>query len=85
MELKERGIVQVSMNLTNFRKTPLPRVLELVRREAARFGVPVVGTEIVGLIPEEALVQVAEYYLQLEKFSLGQVLERRIEEALGGA
>jgi len=85
MELKERGIVQVSMNLTNFRNTPLPRVLELVRREAARFGVPVVGTEIVGLIPEEALVQVAEYYLQLEKFSLGQVLERRIEEALGGA
>lgn len=85
MELKERGIVQVSMNLTNFRQTPLPRVLELVRREAARFGVPVVGTEIVGLIPEEALVQVAEYYLQLEKFSLGQVLERRIEEALGGA
>lgn len=85
MELKERGIVQVSMNLTNFRKTPLPRVLELVRREAARFGVPVVGTEIVGLIPEEALVQVAEYYLQLEKFSLAQVLERRIEEALGSA
>ncbi len=81
MELKERGIVQVSMNLTNFRKTPIPRVLELVRREAERFGVPVVGTEIVGLIPEEALVQVAEYYLQLEKFSLGQILERRLEEA----
>ncbi len=84
MELKERGIVQVSMNLTNFRKTPLPRVLELVRREAQRFGVPVVGTEIVGLIPEEALVQVAEYYLQLERFSLAQVLERRIAEALRG-
>ncbi len=82
MELRERGIVQVSMNLTNFRKTPLPRVLELVRREAERFGVPVIGTEIVGLIPEEALVQVAEYYLQLEGFSLGQILERRIEEAL---
>ncbi|MEN3011056.1 MAG: glutamate formimidoyltransferase [Candidatus Bipolaricaulaceae bacterium] len=83
MELRERGIVQVSMNLTNFRKTPLPRVLELVRREAQRYGVPVVGTEIVGLIPEEALVQVAEYYLQLERFSLSQVLERRLEEALG--
>lgn len=81
MELKERGIVQVSMNLTNFRKTPIPRVLELVRREAERFGVAVVGTEIVGLIPEEALAQVAEYYLQLEKFSLGQILERRLEEA----
>lgn len=82
MELRERGIVQVSMNLTNFRKTPLPRVLELVRREAQRFGVPVVGTEIVGLIPEEALVQVAEYYLQLEGFSINQILERRIDEAL---
>ena len=81
MELKERGIVQVSMNLTNFRKTPIPRVLELVRREAQRFGVPVVETEIVGLIPEEALVQVAEYYLQLGRFSLGQILERRVEEA----
>jgi glutamate formiminotransferase len=52
-----------------------------VRREAERFGVPVVETEIVGLIPEEALVQVAEYYLQLARFSLGQILERRIEEA----
>lgn len=83
MELKERGIVQVSMNLTNFRKTPLPRVLELVRREAQRYGVPVVSTEIVGLIPEEALVQTAEYYLQLERFSLSQIVERRIEEALG--
>jgi glutamate formiminotransferase len=55
--------------------------LELVRREAERFGVPVVETEIVGLIPEEALVQVAEYYLQLARFSIGQILERRIEEA----
>lgn len=82
LELRERSIVQVSMNLTNFRQTPIPRVLELVRREAQRFGVPVVGTEIVGLIPEEALVQVAEYYLQQEKFSLAQILERRIEEAL---
>lgn len=82
MELKERGIVQVSMNLTNFRKTPLPRVLELVRREAQRFGVPVIGTEIVGLIPEEALVQVAEYYLQLERFSGEQILERRLERVL---
>ena len=81
MELKERGIVQVSMNLTNFRKTPIPRVLELVRREVQRFGVPVVETEIVGLIPEEALVQLAEYYLQLARFSLGQILERRLEEA----
>ncbi|MGQ9700061.1 MAG: glutamate formimidoyltransferase [Candidatus Bipolaricaulaceae bacterium] len=82
MQLRERGIVQVSMNLTNFRKTPIPRVLELVRREAQRFGVPVVGTEIVGLVPEEALVEAAAYYLQLERFTMEQVLERRMEEAL---
>lgn len=84
VELKDRGIVQVTMNLTNFRKTPIPRVLELVRREAQRFGVPVVGTEIVGLIPEEALVQVAQYYLQLENFSSDQILERRLEQVLQG-
>lgn len=83
MELRERGIVQVSMNLVNFRMTPIPRVLELVRREAARYGVPVVGTEIVGLVPQAALDQVVEYYLQLENFSSRMVLERRIEEALG--
>lgn len=82
MEIKERGIVQVSMNLTNFRATPIARVLELVRREAAGFGVPVVGTEIVGLVPEEALYQAAQYYLGLQGFSTSQVLERRVEEAL---
>ncbi len=84
MELKERGLVQVSMNLTNFRKTPLARVLELVRREAARYGVPVVGTEIVGLVPEEALLDAAAYYLGLEKFSPDIVLERRIAQSMDG-
>lgn len=84
LELKERGIVQVSMNLTNFRKTPLPRVLELVRLEAARYGVPVVGTEIVGLVPEEALFEAAAHYLQVEGFSPQLVLERRIAEAFAG-
>lgn len=84
LELKERGIVQVSMNLTNFRKTPLPRVLELVRLEAARYGVPVVGTEIVGLVPEEAMFEAAAHYLQVEGFSSKLVLERRIAEAFAG-
>ncbi|HIP99528.1 TPA: glutamate formimidoyltransferase [Candidatus Bipolaricaulota bacterium] len=81
--LEDRGIVQVSMNLTNFRKTPIPRVLELIRREAARYGVPVVGTEIVGMVPQAALDQVVTYYLSLERFSPDMVLERRIQEALG--
>jgi len=81
--LAERGIVQVSMNLTNYKKTPIPRALELIRREAARYGVPVVGTEIVGMVPQAALDQVVEYYLALEHFSPEMVLERRIQEALG--
>ena len=81
--LEDREIVQVSMNLTNFRKTPIPRVLELVRREAARYGVPVVGTEIVGMVPQAALDQVVTYYLSLERFSPDMVLERRIQDVLG--
>jgi len=79
LELEGRGIVQVSMNLTNFRQTPLHRALELVRIEAARYGAPVVGTEIVGLVPEEALLAAAAHYLQVEGFSPDVVLERRIE------
>jgi glutamate formiminotransferase len=78
-EIKERGIVQVSMNLVDFTKSPVFRVFEAVRREAARYGVPVLGSEIVGMVPLEALVDVAEWYLQLEAFEKeGQVLERRI-------
>lgn len=79
LRLDERGIVQVSMNLTNFRKTPLHRALELVRIEAARYGVPVVGTELVGLVPEEALLEAAAHYLQVERLSPDVVLERRLE------
>lgn len=83
LELQGRGIVQVSMNLTNFRKTPLHRAVELVRVEAARYGVPVVGTEIVGLVPEEALLDAAAHYLQVEGFSPDMVLERRLAHADG--
>lgn len=82
--LDDRGIVQVSMNLTNYTKTPLHRALELVRIEAARYGVPVVGTEVVGLVPADALLQAAAHYLQVEGFSPAQVLERRLEGALEG-
>ncbi len=83
-EIKERGLVQVSMNLTNYKKTPIPRVLELIRREAARYGVSVVESEIVGLVPQGALDQVVEYYLQLPRLEPQMVFERRLEEALKG-
>lgn len=73
--LEERGQVQVSMNLENYQTTPIYRVLETIRREAARFGVLVVGTEIVGLVPQQALIDVANWYLQLENFDSKQVLE----------
>ncbi len=78
LALEDRGIVQVSMNLTNFEKTPIFRVFETVKREAARYGVAVLESEVVGLVPAAALVQAAEYYLQLEGFRPGQVLEARL-------
>ena len=79
--LEDRGIVQVSMNLTNFEKTPIFRVFETVKREAARYGVTVLESEIVGLVPAAALTQAAEYYLQLEGFKHDQVLETRLRAA----
>lgn len=81
--LAGRGIVQISMNLTNFEKTPIYQAYELVKREAQRWGVPVVGSEIVGLVPQAALIQAAEYLLQLEDFKESQVLENRLAERLG--
>jgi glutamate formiminotransferase len=80
-KLEDRGIVQVSMNMTNYQKTPLYRAFVLIEREAERYGVPVVGSEIVGLVPREALYQAAEFFLQLEDFQRDQVLEDRIEKA----
>ncbi len=77
--LEDRNIAQVSINMTNFNKTPLYRVLELVKAEAKRWGVTVVGTEIVGLTPMNALIDSAEYYLQIENFDKNkQVLENYI-------
>ncbi|MFH1100974.1 MAG: glutamate formimidoyltransferase [Methanobacteriota archaeon] len=79
-EIKERGIVQVSMNLTNYQKTSMFRVFETIKDEAERFGVPVIGSEIVGLVPLEALVDVSDHYLRLEKFTMDQVLEKKLLE-----
>ncbi len=77
-ELKERGIVQVSMNMTDYHKSQLFKAEELVELFAERHGVPVVGSEIVGLVPMDALVDSAEFYLKLENFSHEQVLENRL-------
>jgi glutamate formiminotransferase / 5-formyltetrahydrofolate cyclo-ligase len=79
--LEDRGIVQVSMNLTNYEKTPIHRVFEVVKREAERYGVRVLESEIVGLVPSAALVATAEYLLQLEGFKVDQVLETKLRSA----
>jgi glutamate formiminotransferase len=78
IRLEDRGIVQVSMNLTNYARTPIYRVFEVVQREAARHGVNVLESEIVGLVPSAALVATAEHYLQLERFTADQVLENKL-------
>ena len=76
--LKERGIVQVSTNLTNYGETPIHRVFDMVAREAARYGVQVLESEIIGLVPSAALIGAAEHYLQLSPASRGQILEERL-------
>ena len=78
VELKDRGITQVSINMTDYTRTSLYRAFELVRVEARRYGVTIVGSEIIGLVPMEALIDTASYYLGLENFSMEQVLEARM-------
>ena len=78
VELKERGITQVSINMTDYTKTALYQAMEMVRFEARRYGVNVVGSEIIGLVPMAALIDTSAYYLGLENFSMQQVLEARI-------
>ncbi|MCC7206488.1 MAG: glutamate formimidoyltransferase [Anaerolineae bacterium] len=73
------GRAQVSMNLTNYEKTPVYRAVELIRREAARYGVGIAFTELVGLVPENALVDAARWYLQLDMFQAEQILERKLQ------
>ena len=80
-ELAERGITQVSMNLIDYEKTPIFAAYELVKLYADRFGVPVIGSEVVGLLPQKALVDVADFYLKLENFQPDQFIEARIEQS----
>ena len=80
VELKDRGITQVSINMTDYTRTALYRAFELTRVEARRYGVSIVGSEIIGLVPMEALIDTASYSLGLENFSMQQVLEARIME-----
>jgi glutamate formiminotransferase/formiminotetrahydrofolate cyclodeaminase len=80
--LSSRNLAQVSMNLTDFEQTPLHRVFEAVRREAERYGVAVVGSEIVGLIPKKALEMAAEFFLQCENFRADLVLENRLAQSV---
>ena len=84
-ELHERGIAQVSMNLVNTWGTPVHRVFAMIREEAERYGVPIVGSEIVGLVCQDALIDVAEHSLRLESFSREQILENRLARHLGAA
>lgn len=80
IEIKERNIVQVSMNMVDYTKTPLYRVFDTIEREANRYGVNVIGSEIIGLLPMNALIDVAEYYLKIEDFDYSQILENRMFE-----
>jgi formiminotetrahydrofolate cyclodeaminase len=84
VDLRARNLAQVSINLTDFEQTPIHRVFEMVKREAERYGVSIVGSEIVGLIPKKAIEITADFFLQLENFSAAQVLENRIEASLAG-
>jgi glutamate formiminotransferase / formiminotetrahydrofolate cyclodeaminase len=85
VDLRGRNLAQVSINLTDFEQTPIHRVFEMVKREAERYGVSIVGSEIVGLIPKRAIELTADFYLQLENFSPAQVFENRIEASFAGA
>lgn len=82
VDLKEKGMVQVSMNMTNYKKSPLFRVFETIKREAERYGVPVVGTEIIGMVPMQAMLEVAQFYLQLDDFDMNRIIESKILEIL---
>ena len=80
VKLEERGMVQVSMNMTDYTKTALYRSFELIKMEARRYGVNVVGSEVIGLVPMAALIDTAVYYMGINNFSMAQVLEARIME-----
>ena len=83
-EIKERNQVQISMNLVNYTKTPIFRVFETIKSEAARYGVNVTSSEIVGLLPNDALVDVSDFYLRFENFTKEQILEEKLKDAQTG-
>jgi glutamate formiminotransferase len=78
--LEDRKIAQVSINMTDYTATPLHRVFETVKSEAARYGVNVTGSEVIGLTPMQALVDAASFYLRIEDFKREQILEARLLE-----
>jgi len=82
LALEDKGLVQVSMNIVDYDKTAIYRVLEFIRMEAARWGVTINGTEVYGMIPAAALIQSAEYYLQIDDFDPSQVLELKLLELM---
>src|SRR5215510_9709131 len=82
LELKSRRQTQVSMNLTDYEETPIFRAFEMVKREAARYGALIAGSEIVGLVPQAALNACSEFYLQIENFSENMILEKRLQSKL---
>ncbi|MFW5873516.1 MAG: glutamate formimidoyltransferase [Bacillota bacterium] len=82
IDMQERGIVQVSMNMTDYTRTALYQTFEMVKFEADRYGVNVIGSELIGLLPAQALFDVAEYYLKVENFSADQIMENRLLEDL---
>jgi glutamate formiminotransferase/formiminotetrahydrofolate cyclodeaminase len=84
VELKARNLAQVSINLTDFEQTPIHRVFEMVRSEAARYGAAIIGSEVVGLVPRKAIEMTADFFLQLENFTADQVLENRLAQGLAG-
>lgn len=84
MGIPVRGLAQVSMNLTDADQTPIARVFEFVKREAARYGVMPLSSEIVGLIPKKALEDAAEWFLQVENFDSSLILENRLAAVMGG-
>lgn len=78
LKLEDRNQTQVSMNLVNYEKTSVYQAMEMVKSEARRYGVNVVGSEVIGTVPMKALIDAAEYYLQIENFDINQILEKRL-------
>ncbi|RKX27535.1 MAG: glutamate formimidoyltransferase [Candidatus Zixiibacteriota bacterium] len=84
-EIKERNQVQISMNLVNYPRTPIFRVFETIKSEAARYGVAVTSSEIIGLVPNDAMLAVSDFYLRLENFTKAQVLEEKLTSVSSSA